>query len=144
MSNLCIPLLYISYKNDGYVEKCPWQFVHFPREREREREREIDSVQFYVPFKNFSLIWRRHHCRCRAAKFRPMLGAQGLWAGRDLYRATPAVTGPRFFRSHPKDCPIQSPLTTRMGTRRTYSNPDPHGAERERERERITKRQITE
>jgi hypothetical protein len=30
-----------------------------------------------------------HHCRWRAAKFRPMLGAQGLWAGRDLYRATP-------------------------------------------------------
>jgi hypothetical protein len=28
----------------------------------------------------------------RAAKFKPMLGAQGLWAGRDLYRATPAVT----------------------------------------------------
>jgi hypothetical protein len=27
-----------------------------------------------------------------AAKFRPMLGAQGLWAGRDLYRATPTVT----------------------------------------------------
>jgi hypothetical protein len=25
-------------------------------------------------------------------KFRPMLSAQGLWAGRDLYRATPAVT----------------------------------------------------
>jgi hypothetical protein len=36
-------------------------------------------------------------------------------------------TGPRFFRSHPKDHPIQSPLTTRMGMRRTYSNPDPHG-----------------
>jgi hypothetical protein len=43
--------------------------------------------------KNFSLIWRRHHCRWGAANFRPMLGAQGLWAGRDLYRATPAVTG---------------------------------------------------
>jgi hypothetical protein len=28
--------------------------------------------------------------RWRAAKFRPMLGAQGLWVGRDLYRATPA------------------------------------------------------
>jgi hypothetical protein len=27
----------------------------------------------------------------RAAKFRPMLGTQGLWAGRDLYRVTPAV-----------------------------------------------------
>jgi hypothetical protein len=47
---------------------------------------------FYVPLKNFSLIWRRHHCRWGAAKFRPMLSAQGLWAGRDLFRVTPAVT----------------------------------------------------
>jgi hypothetical protein len=52
----------------------------------------IDYLLFYVPLKNISLIWRRHHCRWMAAKFRPMLGAQGLWAGRDLYRATPAVT----------------------------------------------------
>jgi hypothetical protein len=50
------------------------------------------SLPFYVPLKNFSLIWRRHHYRWRAAKFRPMLGAQGLWAGKDLYRATPTVT----------------------------------------------------
>jgi hypothetical protein len=34
---------------------------------------------------------RYHHYRWRAAKFRPMFGAQGLWAGRGLYRATPAV-----------------------------------------------------
>jgi hypothetical protein len=52
----------------------------------------LPYLRFYVPLKNFSLIWRRHHCRWRAAKFRPILGAQGLWAGRDLYRATPAVT----------------------------------------------------
>jgi hypothetical protein len=52
----------------------------------------IDYSRFYVPLKNISLIWRRHHCRWRAAKFRPMLGFQGLWVGRDLYRATPAVT----------------------------------------------------
>jgi hypothetical protein len=32
-----------------------------------------------------------HLCRWRAAKFRLMLGAKGLWAGRDLYRATPTV-----------------------------------------------------
>jgi hypothetical protein len=38
----------------------------------------------YVPLKNYSLR--------RAATFRLMLGAQGFWAGRDLYRATPAVT----------------------------------------------------
>jgi hypothetical protein len=52
----------------------------------------IDYLRFYVPLKNFSLIWRRLHYRWRAAKFRPMLVAQGLWAGRDLYRATPTVT----------------------------------------------------
>jgi hypothetical protein len=52
----------------------------------------IDYLRFYVPLKNCSLIWRRHHYRWRAAKFRPMLGAQSFWAGRDLYRATPAVT----------------------------------------------------
>jgi hypothetical protein len=57
-----------------------------------ERHWLIDCLQFYVPLKNFSLIWRRHHCRWRAAKFRPMLGAQGLWAGRNLYCDTPAVT----------------------------------------------------
>jgi hypothetical protein len=52
----------------------------------------IDYLRFYIPLKNFSLIWRRHHCRWMAAKFKPMLGTQGHWAGRDLYRATPAVT----------------------------------------------------
>jgi hypothetical protein len=51
-----------------------------------------DYLEFCVPLKNFSLIWRRHQCRWRAAKFRSMLGAQGVWAGRDLYRATPTVT----------------------------------------------------
>jgi hypothetical protein len=48
----------------------------------------VDYLLFYVPLKNFSLMWRRW----RAAKFRPILGAQGLWAGRDFYRATSAVT----------------------------------------------------
>ena len=91
----------------------------------------IDYLLFYVPLKNISLIWRRHHCRWRAAKFRPMLGAQGLWAGRDLYRATPTVTRePPFFRSNPKDLPIQSPLTTHERIWRIYSNPDSHGDER--------------
>jgi hypothetical protein len=52
----------------------------------------IDYLLFFVPLKNFSLIWRRHHCRWRTAKFSPMLVPHGLWAGRDLYRATPAVT----------------------------------------------------
>jgi hypothetical protein len=52
----------------------------------------IDYLLFYVPLWNFLLIWRRRHYWWRAAKFRLMVGAQGLWAGRDLYRTTPAVT----------------------------------------------------
>ena len=36
-------------------------------------------------------------------------------------------TGPRFFRSHPKDRPIQSPLMTHEGMWRIYSNLDPYG-----------------
>jgi hypothetical protein len=60
-------------------------------------DRLIDYLQFYVQLKNFSLLWRRHHCKWRAAKYRPMLGAQGLWAERDLYRATPALTRASVF-----------------------------------------------
>jgi hypothetical protein len=52
----------------------------------------IDYLLFPVPLKNCSPIWRRHRCRWRAINFRPMLGVEGLWAGKDLYRATPAVT----------------------------------------------------
>jgi hypothetical protein len=52
----------------------------------------IDHLLFYVPLKNILLIWRRRHYRWRAAKFRLMLGTQGLWAGRDHYRATPTAT----------------------------------------------------
>ena len=56
---------------------------------------EIDRLLFNIvlrPTENISLIWRHHLCRWRAAKFRPILGTRGLWAGRDLCRATPAVT----------------------------------------------------
>jgi hypothetical protein len=41
--------------------------------------------EFFTRMETSPLPWR-------AAKFRPMLGSQGLWAGRNLYRATPAVT----------------------------------------------------
>jgi hypothetical protein len=58
----------------------------------KEKNLLFDDLLFYVPLTNFSLIWRRHQCRWRAAKFRPMLGALGLWAGRDRCRATAAVT----------------------------------------------------
>ena len=59
----------------------------------------------------------------RAEIFRPMIGTYSLWAGRDLYRAIPAVTlGPRPLRFHPIDRP---PPIHRQGPLKTYSNCDP-------------------
>jgi hypothetical protein len=40
----------------------------------------------------FQLSGGCHHYRWQGCKFWPMLGAQGLWAGRDLYRTTPTAT----------------------------------------------------
>jgi hypothetical protein len=40
----------------------------------------------------FQLSVGCHHCRWQGCKFRPIFGTQGLWAGRDLYRATPTAT----------------------------------------------------
>jgi hypothetical protein len=40
----------------------------------------------------FQLSGSCHHYRWQGCKFRPMLGAHGLWAGRDFYRATPTAT----------------------------------------------------
>ena len=54
---------------------------------------------FYGPLENIWLISRRHHCRWRGCKFRTVLGTQGLWAWRDLFGATPAVTRGLGFSS---------------------------------------------
>ena len=48
--------------------------------------------------------------------YRPMLDAQGLWAGRNLYRAKPAVTRDLDFSGLIRK--------THMGIWRIYSNPD--------------------
>ena len=92
----------------------------------------IRNQWLYIPRKNFSLVWRRHHYHQRAAKFRPMLGAQNLWAGRTLfYRATPAVTQGFGFpglirRTAPFSCLLQH--TMGYGGSIQYSYLDPHGS----------------
>jgi hypothetical protein len=74
------------------------------------------DLLFYVPLKNISLKWRRHHCQWRAAKFRPVLGAQCLWVGMDLYRATLAVTrGLGFSGLIRRTAPISSLLRHTRG-----------------------------
>jgi hypothetical protein len=86
----------------------------------------IDYLLFYAPLNKFSLIWRHHHCQWRAAKFRPMLGAQNLWAGWDLYRATPAVTedfAALIWRTATLSCLLQH-VTSQAPIRmlKTFSN----------------------
>jgi hypothetical protein len=78
----------------------------------------------YVLLRNFSLIWKRHHCRWRVPKFRPM----HIWTGNDLYCVIPAATrGLVFSGLIRRTTPFRSPLTTHKVTRRMYSNPDPRG-----------------
>jgi hypothetical protein len=67
----------------------------------------IDYLLFCVTLQNLSFNWRRYHYLWKAAKFKPTLGAQDLWAGRDLYRVTPAVTrGLDFFGLIQKTAPF--------------------------------------
>jgi hypothetical protein len=63
------------------------------------------------------------HCTVRQKTSRSRIG---LWAEGTLSCHTCCDMGPRFFRFHLKECPIQSPLTTCKGMRRIYSNPDLH------------------
>jgi hypothetical protein len=86
-------------------------------------------LRFYVPLKNFSLIWGRHHCWWRAAKFRPMLGAHGLWAGgifivpHLLWHGTSVFLVSSEGPSH-----SVASFTTHEGMWRINCNPNPHGA----------------
>jgi hypothetical protein len=86
-----------------------------------------DYLEFYVPLKIFSLIWRCHHCRWRAAKFRPtcMLGAQGVWAERDLYRTTSVNFSGLIWRTTPFSRLLRH--TRGCGGRGIYFYPDPYG-----------------
>jgi hypothetical protein len=89
--------------------------------------RSIDWFLFYVPRKNSSLTWRRHHYRWRAAKFRPMLGAQGLeqgkiftvphllWHGTSVFRGLIWRTAPfSCLLRHTSEC--GGPILTRILT----------------------------
>jgi hypothetical protein len=113
-----------------------FSYILFPTENLSARWRnQINSIPmifvlfilFYFPLKYFSLIWRRHRYRWRAAKFRPMLDAQGIWAERDLYRATPAVTRDLGFSGLIwRTAPFSRLLRHTRGVE-IYFNPDPHG-----------------
>ena len=82
----------------------------------------VVRLGFFVPLDNFSLIWRRQHCRWRAAIFDLLFGTHGHWAVRVRQRASPTVTskwvnnsrvGQKNHNGHlPLGNPRQIPLTT--------------------------------
>jgi hypothetical protein len=78
----------------------------------------IDYLLFYVPFKNVSLIWRHHCCQWRLQNLGLCLA---LWAGRDLYHATPAETHNLGFSSLIQMSAPYLSVTMCKGMLRTYS-----------------------
>jgi hypothetical protein len=91
----------------------------------------IDLILFYCFTSRsrifHSWIWRHYHCQWRVAKFRPLFGYLGLWVGRGLYCATPAVTRglscfPDLIRRTTRH--LISNDTQEMW--RFYSNQEPH------------------
>ena len=87
-------LLYCLLQNGIFWWQLPWKWTHKPV-KNCLFSVEIDWLIIYR-FTSRSRIFHLYGDITIAGeglqKFRPMLGAQGLWAGRDLYRATPAVT----------------------------------------------------
>jgi hypothetical protein len=81
ITNTFIRYLYVCRSPSMYIKKNSilsiWSgsALFFSRVR-RKFDWFIDYLLFYVPLKNFSLVWRRHHYRWRGI----------------FYRATPAVT----------------------------------------------------
>jgi hypothetical protein len=63
----------------------------------------------------------------KGCKIRPMLGNQGLWAGRDLYRTTPTGTRGLGFSGLIRRTVPLCRLLQHEGLWRIYSSPDPHG-----------------
>ena len=61
----------------------------------------------------FALACRYHHCRWRAVKCTPMIGAQGLWAGRDLYCPASTVTRGLHFPVVSEDWLSHSVITAK-------------------------------
>jgi hypothetical protein len=77
--------------------------------------------------KNLLLIWKRHHCRGSAAKFRPLVALRALEQSGIFIVPHMLWHGALVFPVSSEGPPIQSPraLTTHEGVWRIYSNLDP-------------------
>jgi hypothetical protein len=76
----------------GVIYIVRWKDWSYQEFLKRLYIKEFVCFLFIAAWSIFQLSGGGHHYRWLGCKFRPMLGAQGLWAGRDLYRATPTAT----------------------------------------------------
>jgi hypothetical protein len=103
----CLNRLPLNYKK-AIILPVTIQKIYTNAKWERERERERAYLRFYVPLKNIFTLTRSHHCRCqKGCKIYAYARCSGpLNREGSLSCHTCCDTGPRFFWSHPKDCPI--------------------------------------
>jgi hypothetical protein len=60
----------------------------------------IDHLLFSVPLKDFSLIWKRHHCLWEAANFGPCLAPRTFQELSEFYRVKQCVPFQNFLLSY--------------------------------------------
>jgi hypothetical protein len=88
----------------------------------------LDYLRFYVPLKNISLIWRRHHC-CEGLQNLGLCSTLKAFEHGGIFFVPHLLRhGASVFLVSSEGSPIQSSITTHKGIWRTYSNPDPHGS----------------
>ena len=63
-------------------------------------------VEFFIPLENFSLIWRRHHCRWRAANFDLCSALMAIEQWELFNMAHPLRQGPTVYNGH-----LRGPVT---------------------------------
>jgi hypothetical protein len=87
---------YVPLKNSSLI----WRPKKFQKEKKCNKQKIQCFVDWLIdwlftplrPAQEFLTFMETSPLLVKGCKFRPMLGTRGLWAGRDLYRAKPAVT----------------------------------------------------
>jgi hypothetical protein len=119
--------LYVSLKNCSVIwsrHHCQWLYVLLKNISLTWRLIDLTDWLFIVlrpaqEFFTYNYRWR--------AKFWPMLGSQGLWGGRGLYRVTPAVTRASVFPVSSEGPPHSVASYDTRGDVEDLFNKDPHG-----------------
>jgi hypothetical protein len=128
MSDLPVFIYYVTSGLHGFTY-WKWCKIHLPVPYAW-RGMKIDWLVIHC-FKSRSRIYHTYRDVTIAREGLQSLGLRSALRdfkqGRIFICHTCCYKGPRFTLSHPKDRPIQLPLTTHNGMWRIYSNPDPHG-----------------